>query len=138
MRKSNGETDIMDEIIKETEAAGAAEVSEEAAKAEEAETLEEVSEKAERDGDTHKVQEAVPDDKGAGKVKTETPPISYLIRVLCGGYLLYLSFQLFNGDGAGKPVVLAAAALFVLAGLFLIIISIKGLLKKKDPDKPEN
>ncbi len=124
----------MDEMIKEAEAVKEAETSEEvSAKAGEAEASEEMSEKAGETGETPKVREAGADDKDRGKEKADTPPISYLIRVLCGGYLLYLSFQLFTGDGSGKPVVLAAAALFVLAGLFLIIISIKGLLKKKDP-----
>ncbi|MBO6138194.1 MAG: hypothetical protein J6O71_06230 [Lachnospiraceae bacterium] len=62
----------------------------------------------------------------------QTPTFSYFIRILCGGYLIYLSYGLFTGEGAEKKIILAAAALFALVGIFLIIISVKGLLKKKD------
>ena len=64
--------------------------------------------------------------------RRQTPTFSYFIRILCGGYLVYLSYGLFTGEGTQKPFVLAAAAVFALVGIFLVVISVAGLLKKKD------
>ena len=64
--------------------------------------------------------------------KPQTPTLSYFIRILCGGYLVYLSYGLFNGEGEKKPLILGAAALFALVGIFFVAISVVGLLKKKD------
>ena len=66
------------------------------------------------------------------KPQPTTPTFSYFIRILCGGYLVYLSYGLFTGDGAEKTIIRVAAAIFALVGIFLVIISVKGLLKKKD------
>ena len=76
---------------------------------------------------------ALEEDEGSQEsTKNVTPTFSYFIRILCGGYLVYLSYGLFTGEGADKPIILAAAGLFALVGIFLVVISVMGLLKKKD------
>ena len=76
---------------------------------------------------------AMEEDEGSQEnAKNVTPTFSYFIRILCGGYLVYLSYGLFTGEGADKPIILAAAGLFALVGIFLVVISVMGLLKKKD------
>ncbi len=72
------------------------------------------------------------DEEKKSEGRPETPTMVLFIRLLCGGYLLYLSFQLFNGEGASKTVVLIAAGVFVIAGAVLIFLSLKALLKKKE------
>lgn len=74
-----------------------------------------------------------PEDKLSKETgQPQTPTFSYFIRILCGGYLVYLSYGLFTGEGAQKTVILVAASLFAIIGIFLVIISVKGLIKKKD------
>ena len=78
-------------------------------------------------------EEGLGEDEGSQEsAKSVTPTFSYFIRILCGGYLVYLSYGLFTGEGADKPIILAAAGLFALVGIFLVVISVMGLLKKKD------
>ena len=69
------------------------------------------------------------------------------VRLLVGGYLLYLVYQMYDGmmarEGTGRIVLLAFMALFSVAGITLIIISLKGLLggggsdRKDGQDKSE-
>lgn len=59
--------------------------------------------------------------------------IFYMIRLLIGGYLIYLSYQLFTGDaqGTARVICMIAAVIFVLAGAAFIAWSIKRLLDRK-------
>ncbi len=59
----------------------------------------------------------------------------YGIRIACGGYLAYLSWKLTGsvGEAQGwhKAVVIAAIGLFALAGIGLVIFSVRNLLREK-------
>ena len=77
-------------------------------------------------------EESSPGEETEEKKTQQTPTLSYFIRILCSGYLVYLSYGLFTGEGEKKPFILAAAALFALVGIFFVVISLMGLLKKKD------
>lgn len=50
------------------------------------------------------------------------------LRILIGGYLLYLAWELFRAENAGL-FPLAAAALFAVSGAVIIFISGRKLLK---------
>ena len=69
------------------------------------------------------------------KKKTLVPKSSLIIRLIAGGYLIYLAYELFMGlnvntaDGASVGVSIAAAVLFVVCGLILVIINGRDFLK---------
>lgn len=56
-----------------------------------------------------------------------------ILRLVIGGYLIYLAFQLFTGDaqGTARVICMIAAVIFVLAGAAFIAWSIKRLLDRK-------
>ena len=56
------------------------------------------------------------------------PQFSRLLRLLGGGYLVYLAYDLFK-NGQGKWFVYAAAAVFALVGGALFIHSLLTLVK---------
>lgn len=56
------------------------------------------------------------------------PQVSLLLRLLGGGYLVYLAYGLFK-DGQGKAQFLAAAVLFALVGGALFLHSLITLVK---------
>lgn len=67
---------------------------------------------------------------------TLNPQTSYLIRILIGGYIAYLGWELASGIFAGtlegtKLIVCAiAAALFAIAGVGLVVWSLWLMMKK--------
>ncbi len=52
------------------------------------------------------------------------------LRLLCGGYLIYLAWGLYK-DGAGG-LFLAAGAVFALVGAALLVFTLRGMLWKED------
>ena len=58
----------------------------------------------------------------------KTPQFSLLLRLLGGGYLVYLAYDLFK-NGQGNWFVYAAAAVFALVGGALFIHSLLTLVK---------
>ncbi len=63
--------------------------------------------------------------------KTRPPQISLVLRVCCGGYLLYLAWSLRGAALAGERQLFfgGAAILFVLAGAALCFYSIRALAR---------
>ena len=63
------------------------------------------------------------------------------VRLLVGAYLLYLVYQMYDGmmarEGTGRIVLLAFMALFSIAGITLIILSLKGLIGAGDADRKD-
>ncbi len=58
--------------------------------------------------------------------KTQTPQTSLILRLVCGGYLLYLAWDL-RSAFQDSPLYLAAAIVFGAAGLVLAIHSLRAL-----------
>lgn len=71
------------------------------------------------------------------KKKALLPKSSLIIRLIAGGYLIYLAYELFMGLGAntgeGAPigVTIGAAIIFAISGLILVIINGRDFLKGK-------
>lgn len=67
---------------------------------------------------------------GVGKKNYPTSMMLF-IRVFIGGYLMYLSYQLTTGgeNSMNRAVSMAFVVLFSLAGIALIIISLKMMIK---------
>lgn len=69
------------------------------------------------------------------KKKVFVPKSTLVIRLIAGGYLIYLAYELFmglsanTGDGAPIGVSIAAAVLFAVCGLVLVIFSGRDFLK---------
>lgn len=69
------------------------------------------------------------------KKKPLVPKSSLIIRLVAGMYLIYLAYELFMGlnvnaaDGAPMGVSIAAAVVFAICGLVLVIFSGKDFLK---------
>lgn len=69
------------------------------------------------------------------KKKVLVPKSTLIIRLIAGGYLIYLAYELFmglsanTGDGAPIGVSIAAAVLFAVCGLVLVIFSGRDFLK---------
>lgn len=67
------------------------------------------------------------------KKKPLLPKSTLIIRLVAGMYLIYLAYELFMGlnatDGAPAGVSVAAAVVFVVCGLILVIFSGKDFLK---------
>ena len=67
------------------------------------------------------------------KKKPLLPKSTLIIRLVAGLYLIYLAYELFMGlnaaDGAPMGVSIAAAVVFVVCGLILVIFSGKDFLK---------
>ena len=61
---------------------------------------------------------------------SKPPQISLILRILCGGYLLYLAYDLF-GVIHDSLLYLAAAAVFALVGIVLICHSGLKLYRKE-------
>ena len=47
------------------------------------------------------------------------------IRAIVGGYVMYLAYQIITSGNEITPLMWAAVALFIVAGAFLVIMSIK-------------
>ncbi len=63
------------------------------------------------------------------------PQVTLLLRLLCGGYLIYLAWGLYK-DGAGG-LFLAAGAVFALVGAALLVFTLRAMLRKEDrEDQP--
>ncbi|MCR5626070.1 MAG: hypothetical protein K6F99_02005 [Lachnospiraceae bacterium] len=57
--------------------------------------------------------------------------LSLLIRIIAGGYLIYLSYQLITGGGEKyRTLSIVAAAVFTVFALVIIVLSIKHLINK--------
>lgn len=54
--------------------------------------------------------------------------VTLLLRLLCGGYLIYLAYSLFT-EAAGSVVFYIAAAVFALVGAVLIAYTLRGVLR---------
>ena len=66
---------------------------------------------------------------------------SNIIRVLAGGYLLYLSYDMIKslraGEVANKWVMIAAIALFIVAGAGILFYGIKAMVKQSQMSDEE-
>ena len=62
-----------------------------------------------------------------------TTKSSLIIRLIAGMYLIYLAYELFMGlnasEGAPTALVIGAAAVFIIFGVILVIVSGKAFLK---------
>ena len=58
--------------------------------------------------------------------------ITLILRLLCGGYLIYLAWGLFK-DGAGG-LFLAAGAVFALAGAALLVFTLRTMMRREDQE----
>ena len=73
------------------------------------------------------------------------PKSTLIIRLIAGGYLIYLAYELLMGlnqtEGAPMPVTIGAAFVFAVCGLVLVIMNgrdfLKGNFKGGIMDKPE-
>ena len=69
------------------------------------------------------------------KKKMLVPKSTLVIRLIAGGYLIYLAYELLTGlstatpDGAPMGVSVAAAVVFAICGLILVIFSGRDFLK---------
>lgn len=69
------------------------------------------------------------------KKKSLLPKSSLIIRLIAGGYLIYLAYELFmglganTGEGAPMAVSIGAAVIFAICGLILVIINGRDFLK---------
>lgn len=60
------------------------------------------------------------------------------LRLLCGGYLIYLGISILL-DGTAEPLFKAAAVLFTLVGAGLLAFTVWILLRRKDePEDPDS
>lgn len=59
--------------------------------------------------------------------------VTLLLRLVCGGYLLYLAWELREAVfGPERQLVfILAAALFAVVGLLLCVFSLRGLIRKE-------
>ncbi len=73
--------------------------------------------------------------------------MSYLIRIVAGGYLIYLAYKLFQGGiitgemtGGKKALGIVACLLFVVAGAFFVVTSLRRLmlLSQASPEELED
>ncbi len=63
--------------------------------------------------------------------KGENPSqVTVLLRLLCGGYLIYLACSLF-ASAAGGLVFYIAAGVFALVGAALIVYTLRGVLRSR-------
>lgn len=69
------------------------------------------------------------------KKKTLVPKSTLVIRLIAGGYLIYLAYELFMGlraktpDSAPMGVSIGAAVIFAICGLILVFFSGRDFLK---------
>lgn len=69
------------------------------------------------------------------KKKALLPKSSLIIRLIAGGYLIYLAYELFmglganTGEGAPMGVTIGAAFVFTICGVILVIINGRDFLK---------
>ena len=67
------------------------------------------------------------------KKKGLLPKSTLILRLIAGGYLIYLAFELFMGmestEGAPIGVTLSAAFIFAVIGMVLVIFNGKSILK---------
>lgn len=78
-----------------------------------------------------------PEEEPEKKKKTVDPNTRRAIRILIGGYLVYLAYQLFDsimkGTATGTSLVICAiaAGVFVIAGVYFVVSSLLALLRGK-------
>lgn len=69
------------------------------------------------------------------KKKVLVPKSTLIIRLIAGGYLIYLAYELLmglnsnTGEGAPLGVAIAATVVFAICGLILVIFSGRDFLK---------
>lgn len=69
------------------------------------------------------------------KKKALLPKSSLIIRLIAGGYLIYLAYELFmglganTGEGAPMGVTIGAAVVFAICGLILVIMNGRDFFK---------
>ena len=67
------------------------------------------------------------------KKKPLLPKSTLIIRLIAGGYLIYLAYELLIGlkesQGAPLPVTIVSVFLFAVCGLILVILNGKDFLK---------
>lgn len=60
-----------------------------------------------------------------------------ILRLLCGGYLVYLGVSILL-DRTAVPLFMAAAAVFLLAGAGLLIVTLRALLRgREEPEESD-
>ena len=66
---------------------------------------------------------------------------SNILRVVAGGYLLYLSYQMIQslraGEAGNKVVIIAAIGLFIILGAGILYWGIKGMIKQNQMSEDE-
>lgn len=66
----------------------------------------------------------------------------YTVRMLIGAYLLYIDHEIFNDvmarEGISRIVMLVIMALFLVAGIILIVFSLKALTGSGKQDRSED
>ncbi|MBE6932878.1 MAG: hypothetical protein E7464_05830 [Ruminococcaceae bacterium] len=69
-------------------------------------------------------------------VKKQNPQLSYTLRIIIGGYIAYLGWELasgiFEGTVVGKELIICgiAAAVFAICGVGLVVWSLWLMMKK--------
>lgn len=71
--------------------------------------------------------------------------VSYMIRILAGGYLVYLMYQLFSESHASEetltPLMITAGVVMIVAGIYFVIgglyALLNGIYEENDPAKIE-
>lgn len=71
--------------------------------------------------------------------------VSYMVRILAGGYLVYLMYQLFSESHASEetltPLMIAAGVVMIVAGIYFAIgglyALLNGIYEENDPAKIE-
>ena len=65
--------------------------------------------------------------------------MSYMVRILAGGYLVYLMYQLFSESHASEealtPLMIAAGVAMIAAGIYFAIGGLNGIYEENDPAK---
>ena len=66
---------------------------------------------------------------------------SSIIRVLAGGYLLYLSYQMIGslraGEADNEVLVMVAAIFFIISGAVILYFGIRGMIKQSQMSEEE-
>ncbi len=71
--------------------------------------------------------------------------VSYMVRILAGGYLVYLMYQLFTESHASgeslTPLMIIAGVVMIVAGIYFVLGGLyalaNGIYEENDPSKIE-